>query len=168
MPRTKRRNVQKNQWQVQLQKPFQDWSDRLPATWATHWPIKEWPPKQPPTWGLVAAGWGLATMGLLFFMGTKFQASVSDRKSDCRQIVQSNVVLSRQQLAEVLAIPERSDQSKVKAIIAEPYCQLAELELRDGISAQREAYPLAFDPKTWLVLLYEGNEYAGYAFSFQQ
>ena len=77
-------------------------------------------------------------------------------------------MLSRQQLADLLTIPERSEQAKVKEIVAEPYCQLAELELRDGIVAQREAYPLAFDPKTWLVLLYEGNEYAGYAFSFQQ
>ncbi|MBT9313495.1 hypothetical protein IXB28_14875 [Leptothoe kymatousa TAU-MAC 1615] len=131
------------------------------------WPIKEWPPKEP-TWGLVGAGWGLAAIGLLFIMGTRFQASATNGKSDCRRIVEPSVVLSRQELADLLTVPERAEQSKVKAIVAEPYCQLADLELRDGISAQREAYPLAFDPKTWLVLLYEGNEYAGYAFSFQQ
>ena len=164
-----RRRVKTNQWQAQLQKPFQNLSKQLPEQWTERLPMKEWPPKQQPTWGLVAAGWGLAALGLLFFMGSRFQASASDRKlSNCQQIVQPNVVLSRQQLAELLTIPERSEQAKVKAIVAEPYCQLAELELRDGISAQREAYPLAFDPKTWFVVLYEGNEYAGYAFSFKQ
>ena len=159
MPRTKRRKAKKKQWPVQLQKPFQDFFP--------NGSIKDWLPDQP-TWGLVVAGWGLAALGLLLVTGTKFQASATDRKSDCRQIVQPNVVLSRQQLADLLTVPERSDHSKVKVIVAEPYCQLPDLELRDGISAQREAYPLAFDPKTWLVLLYEGNEYAGYAFSFQQ
>lgn len=155
MPRTKRRKAK--QRPAQLQKPFQNVLN--------HWP--SWPPKRP-TWGLVGAGWGLAALGLLFITGTKFQASATDQKSNCRHIVQSDVVLSRQQLADLLTIPERSEQAAVKAVVAEPYCQLADLELRDGISAQREAYPLAFDPKTWLVLLYEGNEYAGYAFSFQQ
>ncbi|NEQ53088.1 MAG: hypothetical protein F6K11_23605 [Leptolyngbya sp. SIO3F4] len=130
--------------------------------------MKNWPPQQQPTWGLVFAGWGLAALGLLSFMGNRFQASASDRTSNCQQIVQPNLVLSRQQLAELLTVPERSEQANVKAIVAEPYCQLADLELRDGISTQREAYPLAFDPKTWLVVLYEGNEYAGYAFSLQQ
>lgn len=162
MPRTKRRSAKKKQWHAQLPKPLQSAIEQ--------WPIKdlpEWPPKKP-TWGLVGAGWGLAAIGLLFFMGTKLQATATNGKSDCHRIVEPSVVLSRQTLADLLTVPERSDQSKVKAIVAEPYCQLADLELRDGVSAQREAYPLAFDPKTWLVVLYEGNEYAGYAFSFQQ
>ncbi|NJP12002.1 MAG: hypothetical protein HC866_23115 [Leptolyngbyaceae cyanobacterium RU_5_1] len=30
------------------------------------------------------------------------------------------------------------------------------------------AYPLAFDPQTWFIVLYEGDEYAGYSFSFRR
>ncbi|MEL6130495.1 MAG: hypothetical protein AAFR30_11395, partial [Cyanobacteria bacterium J06628_4] len=62
---------------------------------------------------------------------------------------------------------ERSTQQLIKDIVAEPYCQMATIELRDSVTAQREAYPLAFAPRTWLVMLYEDNEYAGFSFSFQ-
>jgi hypothetical protein len=48
-----------------------------------------------------------------------------------------------------------------------PYCRLSELEVRAGVRAQREAYPLAFDPQTWFVVLYEGDQYTGYSFSFR-
>ena len=40
-------------------------------------------------------------------------------------------------------------------------------EVRAGVSAERAAYPLAFDPNTWLVVLYEDEEYVGYGFKLQ-
>jgi len=66
-----------------------------------------------------------------------------------------------------LAVPERDRKSKVEEILKQPYCQLPTLEVRAGIAAERVAYPLAFDPQSWLVILYEGDEYAGYEFRVQ-
>ncbi len=115
----------------------------------------------------LTAGWGLALFSLLFDAGAHLQASAADGQDVCDRIVQSSAVLSRAQLAKILTVPERSSQKSVRDIVAEPYCQLPNIELRDGITAEREAYPLAFAPSTWLVMLYEGDEYAGFSFSFQ-
>jgi hypothetical protein len=85
----------------------------------------------------------------------------------CQEIVQPKATLSREQLAKLLTVPERDKKSKVQGILKAPYCKLPKLEVRAGVRAEREAYPLEFDPKTWLVILYEGDEYAGYRFSFR-
>lgn len=116
----------------------------------------------------LAAGWGMAAMSLLLNAGTYLKAdAASAQKDNCQTIVQSSAVLSRAQLGKILTVPERSNQQTVRDIVADPYCQLPGLEIRDGVTATREAYPLAFEPSTWLVMLYEGDEYAGFSFSFQ-
>ncbi|MEM8614712.1 MAG: hypothetical protein AAGF93_22070 [Cyanobacteria bacterium P01_H01_bin.105] len=114
-----------------------------------------------------AAGWGLAMVSLFFNVRSYSQVSAANTQDLCQQTIQSSAVLSRAQLAKILTLPERSNQDAIKGIVLEPYCQLPNLELRDGVIAEREAYPLAFDPTTWLVVLYEGGEYAGFDFSFQ-
>ncbi|XHX80333.1 MAG: hypothetical protein RBJ76_10510 [Stenomitos frigidus ULC029] len=86
----------------------------------------------------------------------------------CQEVVQSKAVLSREQLSRLLAVPERSNKTQVSQIVKEPYCKLASIEVRAGISSRREAYRLAFDSQTWLVVLYEGDEYAGYDFTFRR
>jgi hypothetical protein len=86
----------------------------------------------------------------------------------CQEIVQAQSVLSRDELSRLLNVPERSDKAAIRAIVSEPYCKLAPIEIRADVPAEREAYPLAFDPKTWLIVLYEGNEYAGYDFVIQR
>ena len=85
----------------------------------------------------------------------------------CQQRVETTSVLSRAQLSQLLSIPERTAKEAVRKIVEEPYCVLQPLEIRAGAEAQREAYPLAFDPQTWFVVLYENEEYAGYDFSFR-
>jgi hypothetical protein len=85
----------------------------------------------------------------------------------CQEVVQPKAVLSRGQLSKLLTIPERSNKMQVRQIVQDPYCKLPDLQVRAGTTAQREAYPLAFDPQTWFVVLYEGEEYAGYSFSFR-
>ncbi len=86
----------------------------------------------------------------------------------CLEIVRSQAVLSRSRLSQLLTIPERDRKERVRAIVGEPYCRLPNVEVRAGTIAEREAYPMEFDPKVWLIVLYEGDEYAGYAFSFRQ
>ena len=129
-------------------------------------------PRTPTRWWrsyyFLAAGWGIAAMGLLINAGTYLKAdAASSDKDNCQKIIQPSAVLSRAQLGKILTVPERSNQQSVRDIVAEPYCQLPSLDIRDGVTATREVYPLAFEPSTWLVMLYEGDEYAGFSFSFQ-
>ncbi|NER00374.1 MAG: hypothetical protein F6K30_27370 [Cyanothece sp. SIO2G6] len=86
----------------------------------------------------------------------------------CQQMVRPDAVLSRDHLTQILAISERTARSAVQQVMAEPYCRLSPVSIRAGVLAEREAYPLGFDPDTWLVMLYEGEEYAGFDFSFQR
>lgn len=85
----------------------------------------------------------------------------------CEKIVQSTAQLSREQLAKLLAVPERDPKETVRKIVAEPYCTLPQLQVRSGVVSEREAYPMAWDPAVQLVILYENDEYAGYRFRFQ-
>jgi len=117
---------------------------------------------------LLAGGLMFALVGLLIDVGgiTSQDQSIS-HYTDCQGEVKEEVSLSREQLAHVLTIPERDSKAKVQEILAAPYCQLPSIEIRAGVAAEREAYPLAFEPQTWLVILYEDDEYAGFRFSFQ-
>jgi hypothetical protein len=119
---------------------------------------------------LLAGGLMFALVGLLMDLqnfvpfertahGEEVLVCEGDRHSDAR--------LSRQQIAQLLTIPERDSRDRVESLLQQPYCQLPDLEVRAGVVAQRQAYPLEFDPQTWLVILYEGDEYAGFRFSFR-
>lgn len=93
--------------------------------------------------------------------------SAQGNRDACTRFVQTEATLSREQLAQLLTIPERDSKERVRQIVAEPFCELASLQVRSGVEAHREAYPLEFDPKTHLVILYENDEYAGYRFNFE-
>lgn len=104
---------------------------------------------------------------MLNVLGTSpvISSIVKSRNRQCQEVIQPNSVLSRQQLTQLIAVPERSPKAKIHEIIQEPYCLLPSLNIRAGVNAVREAYPLEFDPDTWIVVLYEGDEYAGYRFN---
>ena len=134
----------------------------------------------PPATGskpLVAGSLLVALAALLFdFQGlSTLSGSPSAQAPDsskpaadtCKNVVKEQASLSRQQLAKLLTIPERDTKARVRQMIDEPYCQLPILKIRSGVEAEREAYPLAFDPGTTVVVLYENDEYAGYRFSFE-
>ncbi len=80
----------------------------------------------------------------------------------CAELVKSGAGLSQRQFAEFLTIPERYQKQQVRSIVQEPHCRLPGLEVRSGVQAEREAYSLTFNPQIQLVILYEGDEYAGY------
>ncbi|OLP17328.1 hypothetical protein BST81_16110 [Leptolyngbya sp. 'hensonii'] len=115
---------------------------------------------------LLAGGTVLAAAGLLINPQEFFN---NDRvvKDVCQEIIQPKATLSREELLRLLSIPERSNKTRVRQIVRDPYCNLPSIEVREGITADREAYPLSFDNQIRVVLLYEGNEYAGYSFAFQ-
>jgi hypothetical protein len=121
-----------------------------------------------PKW-LMASGSVLLAIALLadlrvlpsFSAGTRKPAEV------CETIVSEKARLSRLQLAQLLTIAEGDQQQRVREIVKEPYCKLPSLQVRTGATAQREAYPMEFDPQTWLIVLYEGDQYAGYRFDMR-
>jgi len=114
---------------------------------------------------LLAGGSMLALAALVIVPGDRSRPSSQDI---CQQRVQSQSVLSRQELSQLLTVAERSDKETVRQIVQEPYCLLSPVTVREGVQADREAYPLEFDPQTWFVVLYEDGEYAGYDFSFHR
>lgn len=124
-----------------------------------------------PVKSLVAGGVVLvASLVLIDFQNMRSWLARSQNTlhdSTCEEIIQTAATLSREQLAQLLTIPERDSKARVRQVVAEPYCTLAGLTVRSGVNAEREAYPLEFDPKTQLVILYENDEYAGYRFNFE-
>jgi len=114
---------------------------------------------------LLAAGTFVALAGMLINPRDLLGAKAPD--DPCQSAVKSKVTLSRDRLAQLLTVSEGDRKDKVRSILKEPYCTLV-IEVRSGVKSDREAYPLAFDPQTWLIVLYEGNEYRGYAFSFRK
>ncbi|MDA0673304.1 MAG: hypothetical protein O3C67_06320 [Cyanobacteria bacterium] len=121
-------------------------------------------PRQSNVW-LASAGGGAVALALVAVV-PQVNRPAPVAVDVCQQVVESQSVLGREELSELLAIPERASREAVEQVIAKPYCVLNATEVREGVTAEREAYPLAFDPQTWFVVLYEDGEYAGYDFSF--
>lgn len=109
----------------------------------------------------------VAALGLMADVNGLMPKSAPAREI-CQEIVEPQAVLSRDKLAQLLAVPEGAPTAQIKQVTQSPYCRLSEVEVRAGAKAQREAYPLAFDPQTWFIVLYEGDAYAGYSFSFRR
>mgnify|MGYP001791188334 CR=1 FL=1 len=114
---------------------------------------------------IVAAAVVLLDVQDMRFWRSRSQPTVNEKS--CHEFVQTEAKLSREQLAELLTIPERDSKERVRQVVSEPYCRLSSLNVRADVQAEREAYPLEFDPETQLVILYENDEYAGYRFNFQ-
>lgn len=109
----------------------------------------------------------LGAVGLLGSISERWQTQAPPIPHACSSTPRPHQALSRETLLQLLAIPERQEASTVRQLLSEPYCQLPAIEIRAGVSAERSLYTLEFDPKTWLVILYEEEEYAGYAFDIQ-
>ncbi|MDX2243253.1 MAG: hypothetical protein NW224_21445 [Leptolyngbyaceae cyanobacterium bins.302] len=116
---------------------------------------------------MLAGGTVVAALGLLV-EPQALMSKIAPTKDICQEVVQPKAVLSRDRLSQLLTIPERSNKAQIRQVMQEPYCQMPDIQARAGGTATREAYPLAFDPKTWLVVMYEGEEYVGYSFSFHR
>lgn len=116
---------------------------------------------------MLAGGSVVAALGLITDVNRLLPKSIP-AKEICQAVVEPQAVLSRDELAQLLAVPEGAKRDQVQQVANAPYCRLPEVEVRAGTMSQREAYPLAFDPQTWLIVLYEGDSYAGYSFSFRR
>ncbi|MEO1094580.1 MAG: hypothetical protein AAFX01_06730 [Cyanobacteria bacterium J06638_28] len=124
--------------------------------------------RQPRSRKVWLAGSGMLALAALVVVpkpGTEEPQPVSNA---CEQKVASQSVLSRAELSELLTVPEGSPQDTVQTLVSEPYCTLAPIALSEGTTTERAAYPLEFDPQTWLIVRYKNNEYAGFDFSFRR
>jgi hypothetical protein len=110
----------------------------------------------------------LALVGLLSLdMGSQIFTKSRVSRDECQGEANQDVAISEKELARVLTIPERSPKAKVREVLPTPYCTLPTLQIRAGATAEREMYPLNFEEKTRLIILYEGDEYAGFRFGTQ-
>ena len=117
---------------------------------------------------MLLAGGSMLALAALMVVPKPMSEDAKPVSDLCQQRVQSQSVLSRSELSQLLAVPERSSKEAIRQMIEEPYCNLSPVSVREGAIAEREAYPLEFDPQTWLIVLYEEDEYAGYDFSFRR
>jgi hypothetical protein len=115
---------------------------------------------------LLACGALILTLGWSadFMQNRSALITPANAADACEQVVQPQATLSRSDLAKLLTIPEGKPRQAIRELIHQPYCQLPKLQIRAGAVAERDAYPLAFDPRHWLVVLYEGDQYAGFEF----
>jgi len=114
-------------------------------------------------WPMVIGGGAVAILAIVLNW-SGFQRS-SQGELPCATAPQPSSPLTHEQLARFLVIPERSSKEVVRSIVQTPYCNLLGVEVRAGETAEREAYLLKFDSQNWLVILYEGEEYAGFRIS---
>jgi hypothetical protein len=85
----------------------------------------------------------------------------------CVKLEQSQSLVSRDRLKALLETDLQAPKATVQELLKQPYCVMSPGKTEGGQPADREAYPLEFDPQTWLVVLYEGDRYAGYDFRFR-
>ena len=114
---------------------------------------------------LLAGGLVLVTLGLITDLYGL--PSLDSRSSNCTQIVQAKTALTREQLMQFLALPKGAKSSQILSLINAPYCKLAGVTSATGGMVDRQAYPLTFDPQTWMVVKYEGEQYVGYEFKIR-
>lgn len=85
----------------------------------------------------------------------------------CIRQEQPKALISRDQIEKLVGTELQAPKAAVHEFLSTPYCVLSPGKTEKGLIAEREAYPLAFDPQTWLVVLYDGDRYVGYDFRFR-
>ena len=90
------------------------------------------------------------------------QENASEPSIVCTEIVQLEATISGEQIGKLSEIATFSKREKVEAILQKPYCYLSPLSIRKDVITEREAYPLVDKNNTYLIVLYEENNYVGY------
>jgi hypothetical protein len=89
-------------------------------------------------------------------------------QDNCLKLEQVQNFVSRDRLKKLLEIEPQAAKATVQEVLKEPYCVLEPTTGQADGPVEREAYPLEFDPSTWLVVLYNNDQYSGYDFSFRK
>jgi hypothetical protein len=137
----------------------------MPYTVTTHGADAQ--PQAKPRQVLMAGGSVLALAALLISPNLGKEQVQESSPFTCVKIEQTQALVSRDRLKALLEIDLQAPKATVQELLKEPYCVISAGKTEAGQHADREAYPLEFDPQTWLVVLYEGDRYAGYDFRFR-
>ncbi|OKH51195.1 hypothetical protein NIES30_00320 [Phormidium tenue NIES-30] len=114
------------------------------------------------------AGGSMLALAALLVSPNLDQAKVQEAEAfTCIRQEQPKALVSRDQIKKLLETELQAPKATVQEFLQMPYCVLSPGKTEAGLPADREAYPLEFDPQTWLVVLYEGDRYAGYDFRFR-
>lgn len=109
----------------------------------------------------------LALAALLITPNIDGTSSSTPVSNVCIKQIETRSFLSRDKLSQLLATEKQATKASVREIVGEPNCVLEPDKAPDGTLVEREAYPLEFDPQTWLVVLYNNDTYQGYDFRFR-
>lgn len=117
---------------------------------------------------------GLAAMGTFLLVGAVLRnpplrdvLRSSTQELRCSQPGQADKDVSRDQIAKLANLQSQQTRADVQALLGEPYCYVSSVKLPGGEDATGDVYPLAFDPQTWIVMLYSQDMYIGYQFEFK-
>ena len=124
-------------------------------------------PQAKPRQMLMAGGSMLALAALLITPNLGKDQGQESSPFTCVKLEQSQSLVSRDRLKALLETDLQAPKATVQELLKQPYCVMSPGKTEAGQPADREAYPLEFDPQTWLVVLYEGDRYAGYDFRFR-
>lgn len=114
------------------------------------------------------AGGSMLALAALLISPNPDQTKVQEAEAfTCIRQEQPQALVSRDQIKKLLETELQAPKATVQEFLQVPYCVLSPGKTEAGLPAEREAYPLEFDPQTWLVVLYEGDRYAGYDFRFR-
>ena len=127
----------------------------------------ETPAKPQPRQVLMAGGSMLALAALLITPNLKADQANQAEPFTCIRQEQPQALISRGQVKKLLETELHASKTTVREFLNVPYCVLSPGKTEGGLPAEREAYPLEFDPQTWLVVLYDGDRYVGYDFRFR-
>ncbi len=117
---------------------------------------------------------GVVGIGLIAMFsslgGTLPSFGARNTETECQKIMKSNAKLERKQLLQLINVQMGDSKSKVRSIVKEPYCKLANVTVRSNTPSEREVYLLdqdavfEADANTRLVVMYEEDSYVGYRF----
>ncbi len=124
------------------------------------------PGRQPRSRQVLLAGGSVVALAVMVITPQSL-SNPSEGAAECQTHVDKESRLSRVELSELLKVEAQSPKADVHAILNKPYCTLTPVRGESGKLAHREAYPLEFDLKTWLVVQYEEDKYAGFSFEFR-
>ncbi|MBE9155477.1 hypothetical protein IQ265_01270 [Nodosilinea sp. LEGE 06152] len=124
-------------------------------------------PRPQPRQVLVAGGSVLALAALLISPNINQEQAPEAEAFTCIRQEQPKSLVSRDQVKKLLETDLQAPKATVQEFLNAPYCVLSPGKTEAGLPAEREAYPLEFDPQTWLVVLYDGDRYVGYDFRFR-
>ncbi|MBW4418163.1 MAG: hypothetical protein KME13_02920 [Myxacorys californica WJT36-NPBG1] len=114
---------------------------------------------------------GAALLVIALLLESHSLPSFGSKASEpCQKVTKTASKLSKEQIARLLTVEQGATKSKVRGILKEPHCKLPKVQVRADTPPERDVYLVDADdfvelqPKTQLVVLYDGDEYKGFRF----